>query len=134
MDGLSPPLLLLAVASHSFEVEADTIDLPSSHSLHQRPSSTQIAQGTPRSPGTHSNKPTMPPHYRDPWAAREAWRKHPIFTNRFYIRNMFPGLGLGAAAFGIYLAVDMLTHPSNLDKIREDAHKQLANQGAILRG
>ncbi|KAE8250328.1 hypothetical protein A4X13_0g4808 [Tilletia indica] len=77
---------------------------------------------------------TMPPHYRDPWAAREAWRKHPIFTNRFYIRNMFPGLGLGAAAFGIYLAVDMLTHPSNLDKIREDAHKQLANQGAILRG
>ncbi|KAK0523735.1 hypothetical protein OC834_001784 [Tilletia horrida] len=76
----------------------------------------------------------MPQRFRDPWAAREAWRKHPVFTNRFYIRNMFPGLGLGAAAFGIYLAVDMLTHPSNIDKIKEDAHRQLANQGAILKG
>ncbi|CAD6910647.1 unnamed protein product [Tilletia laevis] len=82
----------------------------------------------------HKTQSTMPSGYRDPWAAREAWRKHPLFTNRFYIRNMFPGLGLGAAAFGVYLAVDMLTHPSNLDKIREDAHRQLANQGTILKG
>ena len=38
--------------------------------------------------------------YRDPWAKREAWRKHPIFSMRYYVRHMFPGLGLGAVALG----------------------------------
>ncbi|KAL9937391.1 hypothetical protein V8E36_003800 [Tilletia maclaganii] len=76
----------------------------------------------------------MPSNYRDPWAKREAWRKHPVFSNRFYIRNMFPGFGLGLAAFSVYLAVDLLTHPSNVDKIKEDAHRQLQNSGKILKG
>jgi len=44
----------------------------------------------------------MPEIYRDPWAKREAWRKHPIFTNRFYLRHMFPGLTLGVSAFVVY--------------------------------
>ena len=44
----------------------------------------------------------MPDIYRDPWAKREAWRKHPIFTNRFYLRHMFPGLTLGVSAFVVY--------------------------------
>ncbi|WFD44898.1 hypothetical protein MPSI1_003571 [Malassezia psittaci] len=41
--------------------------------------------------------------YRDPWAKREAWRKHPVFSKLFYMRNMFPGLGLGSSAFVAYL-------------------------------
>ncbi|WFD04580.1 hypothetical protein MOBT1_003292 [Malassezia obtusa] len=45
----------------------------------------------------------MPELFRDPWAKREAWRKHPLFSMRFYARNMFPGLGLGSAAFVAYL-------------------------------
>lgn len=66
----------------------------------------------------------MPSLYRDPWAAREAWRKHPIFSNRFMFRNFLPGIGLGAGAFAAYFAVDQLFHPSNIEKLKEDARKQ----------
>ena len=37
--------------------------------------------------------------FRDPWEKREMWRKHPIFTQRFYARRMFPGFTLGTTAF-----------------------------------
>ncbi|CAI9101469.1 OLC1v1038803C1 [Oldenlandia corymbosa var. corymbosa] len=33
---------------------------------------------------------------------RDEWRKHPMLTNQF--RHAVPGLGLGLAAFGVYLA------------------------------
>ncbi|UZJ51310.1 hypothetical protein CBS101457_000630 [Exobasidium rhododendri] len=66
----------------------------------------------------------MPSIYRDPWAKREAWRKHPVFSNHFMFRNFMPGIGLGAAAFVAYVGVDMLFHPSNLEKLKEDAKKQ----------
>lgn len=62
--------------------------------------------------------------YRDPWAAREAWRKHPVFSNKFMFRNFLPGFALGAAAFGAYVAVDSLFHPSNIEKLKEEARKQ----------
>ncbi|CAO2818005.1 unnamed protein product [Amaranthus hypochondriacus] len=32
---------------------------------------------------------------------RDAWRKHPMLTNQF--RHAVPGLGLGVAAFCVYL-------------------------------
>ncbi|GLB37453.1 putative NADH-ubiquinone oxidoreductase B12 subunit family protein [Lyophyllum shimeji] len=35
------------------------------------------------------------PLFRDPWAKREAWRKHPVFSNRAMFRNLFPGFGIG---------------------------------------
>jgi NADH dehydrogenase (ubiquinone) 1 beta subcomplex subunit 3 len=66
----------------------------------------------------------MPSLYRDPWAAREAWRRHPIFSNRFMFRNIFPGIGLGVGAFAAYFAVDRLFHPGNIEKLKEDAKKQ----------
>jgi NADH dehydrogenase (ubiquinone) 1 beta subcomplex subunit 3 len=39
-------------------------------------------------------------------------------------RSFLPGIGLATAAFATYVAVDMLFHPSNLDKLKEEAKKQ----------
>ncbi|EMS24288.1 NADH:ubiquinone oxidoreductase, B12 subunit [Rhodotorula toruloides NP11] len=46
------------------------------------------------------------PLYRDPWAKREAWRKHPIFSTRARFRNIFPGFGIAVVAFAAYVAYD----------------------------
>ncbi|AAW45381.1 hypothetical protein J008_04936 [Cryptococcus neoformans] len=46
------------------------------------------------------------PLYRDPWAAREAWRKSPIFSNKAMFRSMFPGLGTAIVAFTAYVIYD----------------------------
>ncbi|KAI8981729.1 NADH dehydrogenase 1 beta subcomplex subunit 3 [Mycotypha africana] len=42
------------------------------------------------------------PIYHDPWAKREAWRKHPIFSKTSNFRAMFPGLGIATVAFAAY--------------------------------
>ncbi|KAG1767001.1 NADH-ubiquinone oxidoreductase B12 subunit family-domain-containing protein [Suillus occidentalis] len=47
-----------------------------------------------------------PPLFRDPWAKREAWRKHPVFANRAMFSSMFPGLGIALVAFTAYVVVD----------------------------
>merc|ERR1712230_281185 len=67
---------------------------------------------------THTVKPPPSPAYimsgplyRDPWAKREAWRKHPVFSNRAMFSNLFPGLGIAIVAFGAYVLVDNLIHP-----------------------
>ncbi|SAM81814.1 uncharacterized protein UDID_03034 [Ustilago sp. UG-2017a] len=70
----------------------------------------------------------MPQLYRDPWAKREAWRKHRVFSHRFFARNIFPGFGIGLGAFAVYLAVDTLTHPFNVDKLKHDARKQTGRE------
>jgi NADH dehydrogenase (ubiquinone) 1 beta subcomplex subunit 3 len=49
-----------------------------------------------------------PPLYRDPWAKREAWRKHPVFSNRAMFRKMFPGFGIAVAAFSVYVVAENL--------------------------
>ncbi|TFK75394.1 NADH-ubiquinone oxidoreductase B12 subunit [Pluteus cervinus] len=46
------------------------------------------------------------PLFRDPWAKREAWRKSPVFSNRVMFRNLFPGFGIGLAAFTVYVVAD----------------------------
>lgn len=48
------------------------------------------------------------PLYRDPWAKREAWRKHPIFSNRAMFSNLFPGFGIAAVCFTAYVVYDNL--------------------------
>lgn len=54
---------------------------------------------------------------RDPWARFEAWRYHPEINKAANIRRMFPGLGLGIAAFLVLSAVEEFywkpTHPSD---------------------
>ncbi|KAF8844389.1 hypothetical protein BDN67DRAFT_771190 [Paxillus ammoniavirescens] len=47
-----------------------------------------------------------PPLFRDPWAKREAWRKHPVFSNRAMFSSMFPGFGIAVVAFTAYVVVD----------------------------
>ncbi|KAI6040295.1 NADH dehydrogenase 1 beta subcomplex subunit 3 [Pisolithus marmoratus] len=49
---------------------------------------------------------SQPPLFRDPWARREAWRKHPVFSNRAMFSSMFPGLGIAVVAFTTYVIVD----------------------------
>ena len=44
--------------------------------------------------------------YRDPWAKREAWRKHPVFSKAAMFKNLFPGFGIAVAAFTVYVVVD----------------------------
>ncbi|KAI8853956.1 hypothetical protein BC829DRAFT_359955, partial [Chytridium lagenaria] len=44
--------------------------------------------------------------FRDPWAKRDLWRNHPFFSARNRLMSMFPGIGIGAVAFGIYYAYD----------------------------
>ena len=46
------------------------------------------------------------PLFRDPWAKRDAWRKHPVFSQRAMFRNMFPGFGIAVVAFSVYVVVD----------------------------
>jgi NADH dehydrogenase (ubiquinone) 1 beta subcomplex subunit 3 len=46
------------------------------------------------------------PLFRDSWAKREAWRKHPVFSNRSMFRNMFPGFGIAVVAFTAYVMMD----------------------------
>ena len=50
--------------------------------------------------------PPSPPVFRDPWAKREAWRKHPVFSRRAMFSNMFPGFGVALVAFTTYVIVD----------------------------
>ncbi|KAJ3374637.1 hypothetical protein GGF31_006534 [Allomyces arbusculus] len=44
--------------------------------------------------------------YHDPWARREAWRYHPIFSRSAQLRGAFPGLGIATAAFATYCVVE----------------------------
>ncbi len=40
------------------------------------------------------------------WKRAEAWRAHPLLNNT--MRHSMPGLGLGLAAFAVYVAYDQL--------------------------
>lgn len=40
------------------------------------------------------------------WRRTEAWRAHPLLNNT--MRHSMPGLGLGLAAFAVYVAYDQL--------------------------
>ncbi|OSD06992.1 hypothetical protein PYCCODRAFT_1359451 [Trametes coccinea BRFM310] len=50
--------------------------------------------------------PQDPQLYRDPWAQREAWRKHPVFSRRAMFAKAFPGFGVALVAFTGYVIVD----------------------------
>lgn len=41
------------------------------------------------------------------WKRTEVWRAHPLINNT--MRHSMPGLGLGLAAFAVYVAYDQFT-------------------------
>ncbi|KAJ1977809.1 hypothetical protein H4R34_003442 [Dimargaris verticillata] len=45
----------------------------------------------------------------DPWARREAWRKHPFFGPKNVLKGLAPGLGIATGAFALLLAYEQLT-------------------------
>ncbi|OBZ70942.1 hypothetical protein A0H81_09214 [Grifola frondosa] len=47
-----------------------------------------------------------PPIYRDPWAKKEAWRKHPVFARGAMLSKMFPGFGIAVVAFTTYVIAE----------------------------
>ena len=49
---------------------------------------------------------TDPPIFRDPWASREAWRKHPVFRRGAMLGRIFPGFGIAVVAFTTYVVAD----------------------------
>ncbi|KAI0339878.1 hypothetical protein BDW22DRAFT_551074 [Trametopsis cervina] len=49
-----------------------------------------------------------PPIYRNPWAKRDAWRRHPVFQHRAMFSKMFPGFGIAVVAFTTYVVADNL--------------------------
>jgi NADH dehydrogenase (ubiquinone) 1 beta subcomplex subunit 3 len=68
---------------------------------------------------TINNSPLLamsaPIIFRDAWAKRDAWRKHPVFARSAMVRSMFPGFGIGLAAFTAYVAYDTLFSTTKKD-------------------
>ncbi|KAJ7188190.1 NADH-ubiquinone oxidoreductase B12 subunit family-domain-containing protein [Mycena filopes] len=62
------------------------------------------------------------PIFRDPWANREAWRKHPVFSNRAMFANLFPGLGIAIVAFSAYVLADNLYLSKPKPEISHESH------------
>jgi len=46
------------------------------------------------------------PSLFDPWAKRDAWRRHPVFANRAMFANVFPGFGIAVVAFSAYVLAE----------------------------
>ncbi|KIO32201.1 hypothetical protein M407DRAFT_241491 [Tulasnella calospora MUT 4182] len=61
-------------------------------------------------------------YYRDPWAKREAWRKHPMFTHRSYLKNAFPGFGIAVVAFTAYVVYDNVRSSSKPSSGQDHHH------------
>lgn len=57
---------------------------------------------------SHTEAQARVPTYHDPWARREAWRKHPIFSKSANVRSMFPGLGIATVAFIAYCGYEQM--------------------------
>ncbi|TDL24258.1 hypothetical protein BD410DRAFT_786371 [Rickenella mellea] len=62
------------------------------------------------------------PLFRDPWAKREAWRKHPVFSNRAMFKNIFPGFGIAVVAFSAYLVWDNVMQSSKAHTHEDKPH------------
>ncbi|KAL1934633.1 hypothetical protein VTP01DRAFT_6815, partial [Rhizomucor pusillus] len=51
---------------------------------------------------SHTEAQQKVPVYHDPWARREAWRKHPIFSKGANFRTMFPGQEASLDFFSLF--------------------------------
>lgn len=61
---------------------------------------------------------------KDPWFRREAWRWDPFYSKANVLKHSFPGLGIAAAAFSIYLIYDLISgENSNTENINFNNNK-----------
>ncbi|GAA97410.1 uncharacterized protein L969DRAFT_49402 [Mixia osmundae IAM 14324] len=110
-----------------------TVDLPMSTPDGSAPYTHQIIADSQTFAAEHAPHDEMVddgPLYRDPWARRNAWRTHPVFSNRQMFKNLFPGFGIAVVAFAAFVGIDNLIHPSNMEAIRQQAHE--ATSGPTL--
>ena len=62
------------------------------------------------------------PLYHDPWARREAWRNHPIFSKASALRNIFPGFGIAVVAFTAYVVYDNINAKTKVKETEAEKH------------
>ncbi len=49
---------------------------------------------------------SLPSTWKSPWADRDIWRYHPMFSKRSRIMRLAPGLSIGIILFGFYYVYD----------------------------
>ncbi|KAH8996490.1 NADH-ubiquinone oxidoreductase B12 subunit family-domain-containing protein, partial [Lactarius hatsudake] len=58
----------------------------------------------------------------DPWTKRDAWRKHPVFSNRAMFANLFPGFGIAVVAFSAYVLVENVLGKGKHQAVEDKHH------------
>jgi NADH dehydrogenase (ubiquinone) 1 beta subcomplex subunit 3 len=62
------------------------------------------------------------PSLFDPWVKRDAWRKHPVFSNRAMFANLFPGFGIAVVAFSAYVLADNVLGKGKHQAVEDKHH------------
>lgn len=63
-----------------------------------------------------STPPEPPSLFRNPWAKRDEWRRHPTFSQRAMFSRMFPGFGVAVVAFTTYVVAETYLFPPPKDE------------------
>ncbi|MBW0464391.1 hypothetical protein O181_004106 [Austropuccinia psidii MF-1] len=65
---------------------------------------------------------------------REAWRRHPVFSRRQQLKNLFPGFGIALVAFSGYVVWDNLSSPNSetIQKLRDQTEEQMDRNKKLL--
>jgi len=62
------------------------------------------------------------PSLFDPWAKRDAWRRHPVFSNRAMFANLFPGFGIAVVAFSAYVLAENIIGKGKHQAVEDKRH------------
>ena len=62
------------------------------------------------------------PSLFDPWAKRDAWRRHPVFSNRAMFSNLFPGFGIAVVAFSVYVLAENVLGKGKHQAVEDKHH------------
>jgi NADH dehydrogenase (ubiquinone) 1 beta subcomplex subunit 3 len=62
------------------------------------------------------------PSLFDPWAKRDAWRRHPVFSNRAMFSSLFPGFGIAVAAFSVYVLAENVIGKGKHQAVEDKHH------------
>jgi NADH dehydrogenase (ubiquinone) 1 beta subcomplex subunit 3 len=62
------------------------------------------------------------PFLFDSWAKRDAWRRHPVFSNRAMFSNLFPGFGIAVVAFSVYVLTENVLGKGKHQVVEDKSH------------